>query len=77
MRSSASTGTQEIKLKNSPRSKWHLIYYLLAAFNVLTVLTGLYLNHRIMAIYTRDVCSWSISIVLEPVARLVGYLVRP
>jgi PAS domain S-box-containing protein len=35
--------------------KWRYIYFLLAAFDLLTVSAGLYLNHRIMGIYTRSV----------------------
>ncbi len=31
--------------------RWHLIYFLLAAFDLLTVCVSLYLNHRMMAIY--------------------------
>ncbi len=40
--------------KLGPR-RWHLVYYLLAAFDLLTVSLSLYLNHRIMAIYTDSV----------------------
>jgi signal transduction histidine kinase/CheY-like chemotaxis protein len=32
--------------------KWHLIYFLLAAFDLLTVCVSLYLNHQIMDIYS-------------------------
>lgn len=39
----------------SPRPRWHLIYYLLAAFDVLAVLMGLFLTHQIMGIYGRSV----------------------
>lgn len=35
--------------------KWRYVYFLLAAFDLLTVSAGLYLNHRIMGIYTRSV----------------------
>jgi PAS domain S-box-containing protein len=35
--------------------RWRYIYFLLAAFDLLTVCAGLYLNHRIMDIYTRSV----------------------
>lgn len=48
-------------MKNDPRTprlarpKWHLIYYMLAAFDVLAVSTGLYLTHRFVGIYTRSV----------------------
>ncbi len=44
-----------VKMMNPSRPKWYLLYYLLAAFDVLTVSVGLYLNHRIMDIYTRSV----------------------
>jgi len=36
-------------------SKWRYVYFLLAAFDLVTVSAGLYLNHRIMGIYTRSV----------------------
>jgi PAS domain S-box-containing protein len=35
--------------------KWRYVYFLLAAFDVVTVSAGLYLNHRIMGIYLRSV----------------------
>jgi PAS domain S-box-containing protein len=35
--------------------KWRYIYFLLAAFDLVTVSAGLYLNHRIMGIYLRSV----------------------
>jgi PAS domain S-box-containing protein len=35
--------------------KWRYVYFLLAAFDLVTVSAGLYLNHRIMAIYTASV----------------------
>ena len=34
---------------------WRYIYFLLAAFDLVTVSAGLYLNHRIMGIYLRSV----------------------
>lgn len=37
------------------RPKWHYIYFLLAAFDLLTVSASLYLNHRLMLIYTASV----------------------
>jgi PAS domain S-box-containing protein len=37
------------------RPKWHLLYYLLACFDLVTVSASLYLNHRIMNIYTTSV----------------------
>ena len=45
-------GEQSIK---KPRPKWHLIYFVLAAFDLLTVSGSLYLNHEIMGIYTSSV----------------------
>ncbi len=35
--------------------KWRYIYFLLAAFDLVTVCAGLYLNHRIMGIYLASV----------------------
>ena len=35
--------------------KWHLIYYILALFDLATVSGSLYLNHQIMGIYTNSV----------------------
>ncbi len=35
--------------------KWYLAYFFLAAFDILTVSIGLYLNHTIMSLYTRSV----------------------
>jgi two-component system, NtrC family, sensor kinase len=35
--------------------KWHLVYYLLAGFDVLTVTTSLLMNHRLMDIYAMSV----------------------
>jgi len=37
------------------RQKWHLLYYVLAAINVLTILGSLYLNHSVMRIYRQSV----------------------
>ena len=37
------------------RLKWHHIYYLLAAFDLATISFGLFLNHRILGIYTDSV----------------------
>src|SRR3954468_21158002 len=34
--------------------RWRYVYFLLAAFDLVTVSGGLYLNHRIMAIYQRS-----------------------
>jgi PAS domain S-box-containing protein len=35
--------------------KWRYVYFLLAAFDLVTVSAGLYLNHRIMGIYLQSV----------------------
>ena len=37
------------------RPRWHLIFFLLAGFDLLTVLLGLYLSHRITTIYGESV----------------------
>ena len=37
--------------------KWHLIYYFLAAFDLLTISGSLYLNHQLMGIYESSVAS--------------------
>lgn len=37
------------------RLKWHHIYYVLAAFDLATLCFSLYLNHRILTIYTQSV----------------------
>jgi PAS domain S-box-containing protein len=41
--------------QRTSRPKWHLLYYLLACFDLVTVSASLYLNHRIMNIYTTSV----------------------
>jgi signal transduction histidine kinase len=38
-----------------PKTKWHLIYFVLALFDILAVSGSLYLNHKIMGIYTESV----------------------
>jgi len=40
--------------RRAPR-RWHYVYFLLAAFDLVTVSGGLYLNHRIMGIYVNSV----------------------
>src|SRR4030095_9414686 len=40
-----------------PRLQWHVIYYLLAAFDILTVTASLYLNLRISDMYVHAVAS--------------------
>jgi signal transduction histidine kinase/CheY-like chemotaxis protein len=37
------------------RPRWHLIYFVLAAFDIVTITGSLYLNHRIMSIYVESV----------------------
>ncbi len=37
------------------RPRWHLIFFLLAGFDLLTVLLGLHLSHRITGIYTESI----------------------
>lgn len=44
--------TSRGRVKPTP---WHYAYFLLAAFDLVTVFAGLYLTHRIMSIYTRSV----------------------
>ncbi len=36
-------------------AKWQYVYYMLAAFDLITVSSGLYLNHQIMDIYAQSV----------------------
>lgn len=42
------------KRRNSSSPKWHRVYYLLAAFDVLIVLFGLFLNYQILHIYSES-----------------------
>jgi PAS domain S-box-containing protein len=42
---------------SGPRLPWHVVYYLLAAFNILTVSASLYLNLRITDMYVNAVAS--------------------
>ena len=37
------------------RIKWHYAYYMLAAFDMLTISFSLFLNHQIMSIYEDSV----------------------
>lgn len=48
-------GPVEIDEPRGVRLKWHHIYYLLAAFDLATISFGLFLNHRILGIYTDSV----------------------
>jgi len=55
---SATNHTSNQNAGASQRAKpqrWRYVYFLLAAFDLVTVSAGLYLNHRIMDIYTRSV----------------------
>ena len=38
-----------------PQSRWYLLYFVLAFFDLMTVCTTLYLNHRVMIIYADSV----------------------
>lgn len=49
--------TDEAAQPKGLRVPWHVIYYLLAAFNVLTVCAALYLNLRITSLYVHAVAS--------------------
>lgn len=39
----------------SPNSRWHYLYYLLAGFNLLTISASLYVSHQITTLYTRSI----------------------
>ncbi len=39
------------------RLPWHVVYYLLAAFNIVTVCSSLYLNYRVTDLYVQAVAS--------------------
>lgn len=41
--------------KSFPRAKWHLIYFVLALFDVLAISGSLYLNHKIVSLYMSSV----------------------
>ena len=41
--------------RSRPRIRWHVVYYLLAAFDVLTVSASLYLGARLLGIYRASV----------------------
>jgi signal transduction histidine kinase/CheY-like chemotaxis protein len=56
MTSSATlNGAEEPAKRRRSAPKWYRVYYLLAAFDVLIVLLGLFLNHQIVRIYDRSV----------------------
>jgi PAS domain S-box-containing protein len=44
-----------VSTKKNPAPKWHLIYYLLAAFDLVTISGSLFLNHEIMKVYSNSV----------------------
>ena len=46
---------QSIIDKAKARPKWHLIYYVLAIFDIATISASLYLNHQITANYAKSV----------------------
>ncbi|HBE17444.1 MAG TPA: hypothetical protein DEG17_12710 [Cyanobacteria bacterium UBA11149] len=53
---------QSITDKIKSRPKWHLIYYLLAMFDIATISASLYLNHQITSNYAKSVAinqQWS------------------
>jgi signal transduction histidine kinase len=43
------------RTRRPPRVPWYVVYYLLAAFDFLTVTALLYLNHRSVAVFVRSV----------------------
>jgi two-component system, sensor histidine kinase and response regulator len=43
--------------RTASRNRWHLAYFLLAAFDLLTVSGSLYLNHRLTTIYADSVAA--------------------
>jgi signal transduction histidine kinase len=38
-----------------PQPRWHLLYFVLAGFDLVTISISLYVNHRIVAVYTHSV----------------------
>jgi len=56
MSAETGTGTQHVGAGHRTKPpKWRYVYFLLAAFDLVTVSAGLYLNHQIMGIYLRSV----------------------
>ena len=50
------TRTQTSGVPSRPKpAKWYYVYFLLAAFDLVTVSAGLWLNYRIMGIYLKSV----------------------
>ena len=45
----------EVSTWGRKRPRWHLIYLLLAAFDILTVSASLYLNHQLMSSFASSV----------------------
>jgi diguanylate cyclase (GGDEF)-like protein/PAS domain S-box-containing protein len=54
-RSRGHSNKEAFWLINKLQIKWHNLYYLLAAFDILAVSGSLYLNHQIMMIYSHSV----------------------
>ncbi|MEN3335651.1 MAG: hypothetical protein V7641_5016 [Blastocatellia bacterium] len=54
MKSIKSSGGEMTAVKKAFLPKWHYIYYLLAAFDVLIVLMSLFLTHHIVGSYTKS-----------------------
>ncbi len=50
-----SASSHDPKSKAPREARWHLVYYLLAAFDLVTVLIGLMLSHHLVTMYTRSV----------------------
>lgn len=46
---------QHLAATHRPPVRWHLVYYLLAAFDVLAISGSLYLNHEVMGIFRSSV----------------------
>src|SRR5688572_26087971 len=55
MRSSSVTSQVETRVASKRRPRWHLLYFVLAAFDLLTIGVSMQLNHRLMGIYTQSV----------------------
>ena len=53
------------------RAPWHVVYFALAAFDVLAVASGLYLSHRIMTIYTDSVTENRLWAQMAVMSRLI------
>ena len=53
--SSKKPGTVPRGVRKAAQPKWYLLYFVLALFDLMTVCTTLYLNHRLMIIYADSV----------------------